>query len=234
MGRRSSNSTHERGSVLWIAVTLVLLLARPSWAQNAGSTIQGTVKDESGGAMPGVTVTVSAPELQVGKITAVTEASGAYRIGDLPAGTYQITFELAGFKTFIQKDFRLAIGFVARVDGTMTVGGIEESVTVSGASPVVDMTTTATSVNFTRETLDSVPTGMGFAALYGMVPGVNVAAPDVGDSNLGSGGTSAGNSQSYGLTGTGRVEIDGIDMTSNLYMTSATLDEVQIRSSGNS
>src|SRR5712691_197220 len=93
-----------------------ILLSVPAWAQSAGSTIQGTVKDETGGAVPGVTVTVAAPELQVGKISAVTETEGTYRIGALPAGTYRITFELPGFKTVVQTDFRLTIGFIARAD----------------------------------------------------------------------------------------------------------------------
>src|SRR5438128_3800634 len=113
--------------VLFLATGLVVMTALPAWSQSAGSTIQGTVKDESGGAVPGVTVTVSAAELQVGKISTVTETDGGYRIGDLPAGTYKITFELPGFKTVIQSDFRLTIGFIARADATMAVGGIEES-----------------------------------------------------------------------------------------------------------
>src|SRR5882672_3770504 len=234
MDTRRWSSVRGQRTFLCI-VALGVLTALPARAQNAGSTIQGAVKDESGAAIPGVTVTVTAPELQVGKIVVVTEADGNYRVRDLPPGTYEIMFELPGFKTVVQKDFRLAIGFVARVDAAMVVGGIEESVTVSGQSPVVDMTTTATSVNFTRETLDSVPAGMGFAAVFGMIPGVNVGTLDVGDSNLGAGGTGVGgSSQNYGMAGSGRVEIDGIDMTSNLYLTSATLDEVQVRTSGNS
>ena len=89
----------RKSGLLWIAAPLLALLASTAWAQTAGSTIQGTVKDQQGGAMPGVTVTVSAPELQVGKISAVTEADGNYRVGDLPAGTYQIVFGLEGFKS---------------------------------------------------------------------------------------------------------------------------------------
>ena len=74
-------------------------------AQSALSTIHGTVKDESGAAMPGVTVTLTSPSLQVGQIVAVSEADGTYRVGELPAGLYRIAFELAGFKSYVLDDF---------------------------------------------------------------------------------------------------------------------------------
>ena len=114
--------------------------------------------------MPGVTVTITSPSLQVGQIVMVSEADGNYRVGELPAGLYRIAFELAGFKSYVLADFRLTIGFVARVDATMGVGGLEESITVTGASPVVDMTSTTTSVNLTQETLESVPWGAGYSS----------------------------------------------------------------------
>jgi hypothetical protein len=183
--------------------------------------------------MPGVTVTVSAPELQVGKIAVVTDASGNYRVGDLPAGTYQITFELQGFRPIIQKDFRLTIGFVARVDASMTVGGVEESVTVSGASPVIDLTTTSTASTITRETLDAVPVGQGLLNLYAMTPGLTTLNVDVGDSLVGK----RTSSENYGPSMNATIRIDGIDIAdganTSVYLSSASLDEMQIRTSGN-
>ena len=122
------------------------------------------MKDESGAAVPGVTVTLSSPALQIGQIAVVSESDGSYRVGELPAGLYRIAFELPGFKAYVLSDFRLTIGFVARVDATMAVGGLEESITVTGASPVVDMTSTTTSVNLTQETLESVPIGRGVSS----------------------------------------------------------------------
>lgn len=223
----------RKSGLLWIAAPLLALLASTAWAQTAGSTIQGTVKDQQGGAMPGVTVTVSAPELQVGKISAVTEADGNYRVGDLPAGTYQIVFGLEGFKPIIQKDFRLTIGFVARVDAVMTVGALEESVTVSGASPVIDLTTTSTSSTITRETLDSVPVGQGLLNLYAMTPGLTTVNVDVGDSLVGK----RTSSENYGPSMNATIRIDGIDIAdganTSVYLSSSTLDEMQIRTSGN-
>jgi hypothetical protein len=113
------------------------------------------IKDQSGGVLPGVTVTLSSPQLQVPQLVQVTDAEGQYRFVDLPAGTYLLKFELTGFSTLIREDLRLTVGFTARVDESMKVGAMEESVTVSGQSPVVDMTSTSAAVAFTKEVLDA-------------------------------------------------------------------------------
>jgi len=202
-------------------------------AQSSLSTIQGSVKDESGAAVPGVTITLTSPALQVPQIVAVSEADGNYRIGELPAGTYKITFELTGFKTVVLSEFRLGIGFVARADASMIVGGLEETVTVTGASPVVDLSTTTTSVNLTRETLDSIPSGRGLQQLFAMTPGVTTNQVDVGDSAMGV----RASTTNYGFNANNKIQIDGIDISdgtsSGIYMSSMTLDEAQIRTSGN-
>lgn len=92
----------------------------PAWAQSLSSgTIHGIVKDESGGALPGVTVTLTSPALQVSQLTDVTGPDGAYRFVDLPAGLYRARFEPSGFGTLVREDLRLTVGFVARVDVTM-------------------------------------------------------------------------------------------------------------------
>src|SRR5262245_32693695 len=95
--------------------------------------------DESGAAMPGVTVTGRSPALQLPSVTAVTSSDGTYEIRDLPPGVYELRFEIAGFQTFNREGLRLNAGFTARVDATLKVGQLEESVTVSGQSPVVDV-----------------------------------------------------------------------------------------------
>lgn len=236
MNRQTSTaSQHVTHSSLLISftVTFVLAIAAPGWAQSAGSTIHGTVRDEQGGAIPGVTVTLSSPTLQVRQMIGVTQADGTYRFGELPAGTFRIAFELGGFKPYVVDEFRLPIGFVARVDAEMSVGGLEESVVVTGASPVVDLTSTVTSVNLTRETIESVPIGRSLQQLFAMTPGLTTSRIDVGDDGVGQ----RFGPQNYGTFANGNIEVDGIDISdgnsSGVYLTSLTLDEVQIRTSGN-
>ena len=144
-----------------LGATLLLILLAGIGAASAQSvssgTIHGTVRDQSGGVLPGVTATLTSPALQVRELVQVTDAEGAYRFVDLPAGTYLLKFELTGFSTMIREDLRLTVGFTARVDESMKVGAMEESVTVSGQSPIVDITNTSASVAFTKEVLETVP-----------------------------------------------------------------------------
>src|SRR2546430_132943 len=102
-------------------------------------SIEGTVADETKAPLPGVTVTISSPALQVGKRDAITDATGHYRFVDLPIGTYAMQSELSGFRTFRREGLVLTAGFNARIDVEMKIGGLEESVTVTGASPIVDV-----------------------------------------------------------------------------------------------
>src|SRR6186713_2108547 len=94
-------------------VALLGITAAPVSAQSGGSTIHGTVNDESGAAVPGVTITLTSPALQVPQMVTMSEVDGTYRFVELPAGIYKITYELTGFKTVIVNEFRLAVGFVA-------------------------------------------------------------------------------------------------------------------------
>ena len=190
--------------------------------------------DASGAALPGVTATLTSPALQVGQETTVTGADGTYRFGDLPTGLYRVTFELAGFKTFVRDELRLPIGFVARVDVGMEIGGIEESVTVSGAAPVVDLTSTTTSVNLTRDTLETIPAGRGYQHLFAMTPGVTTGgAPDVGDSSL----ASRNPIQAYGVASTAKMDVEGMNISvgesSGVYFQTYSFEEIQIKTSGN-
>src|SRR3954467_12877981 len=94
------------------ALVASVAIATPAMAQSGTSgTISGTVRDESGGALPGVTATLSSPSLQVRQLVQVTDATGNYQFVDIPAGTYKLTFELAGFSTSIRDDLRLTVGF---------------------------------------------------------------------------------------------------------------------------
>ena len=171
--------------IVGAAFCFIILSLGTSLGQSVSSgTIHGVVRDQSGAVLPGVTATLSSPALQVRELVQVTDTEGAYRFADLPAGTYLLKFELAGFSTLIREDLRLTVGFTARVDESMKVGAMEESITVSGQSPVVDITSTSASVAFTKEILENVPRGRDLQNVLAMAPGVTQAQIDVGGSTL--------------------------------------------------
>ena len=166
--------------LMWLAVPAVAM------AQQA-SAILGQVRDESGGVLPGVTVAVSSPALQVKEVTDVTTAQGEYRITPLPIGTYSVSYSLDGFSTMRQEGIRLDLGAQAKLDIVLKVGTLSETVTVSGTSPVVDVTSTSASTQFTRETLELTPTSRnGAISLMVQAPGVRAPGRlDVGGGTVG-------------------------------------------------
>src|ERR1700730_614991 len=129
--------TLRKGLIL-ASVALACLAALPS-AARAQSAIAGVVKDSSGAVLPGVSVEVASDALIEKTRTVTTDGSGLYKIIDLRPGVYTITVTLAGVQTFKRDQLELPSGFTATVDATLTVGSLQESVTVSGASPVVDV-----------------------------------------------------------------------------------------------
>src|SRR5215470_15433963 len=121
-----------------IALLSILFISHPALAQQT-SAIAGVVRDTSGGVLPGVTVEASSPVLIEKVRTVVTDDQGRYSIVDLRPGTYKIVFSLTGFATFERNDLELPANFSATVNADMKVGALEETVTVSGASPIVDV-----------------------------------------------------------------------------------------------
>jgi hypothetical protein len=221
-----------------LRAVLALLSASPALAQGsaASGVISGTIKDESGGALPGVTATLTSPALQVRQVVAVSDAEGNYRFGELPVGTFRVMYELQGFTAFIRDDLRLPIGFSAKVDVVMKVGTVSETVTVSGASPVIDVSSTSTSVSFTKETLNEIPRGQDLSMIYSMAPGVTLAGtPDVGGSNM----ANRQNISAGGVALQPRLLFEGLnivlsdDQNSGVYFNSDSLEETTIRTSGN-
>ena len=123
-------------------IVVACLLGIPAFAQTG--TLRGQVTDESGAVLPGVTITVTSPALQVPSVSAVTDPKGEFRITPLPIGTYSVEYGLAGFQGVKREGIRLTVGFTAKVDAQLKVGSLEETITVSGASPVVDTHSTTT------------------------------------------------------------------------------------------
>src|SRR6187431_3607919 len=126
----------RRGWLVPYSVALLLLLVPV--AAEAQSAFAGVVRDTSGAVMPGVTVEAASPVLIEKVRSAVTDENGAYRIVDLRPGTYSLTFTLPGFSTFAREGVELQSNFTATINVELSVGTLQESVTVSGASPVVD------------------------------------------------------------------------------------------------
>lgn len=150
--------TSPRRSILSGLIITLVLTPFPVLAQQEAA-ILGQVTDDTGAVLPGVTVTATSPALQVPQVIAVTNDRGEYRLSPLPIGTYVVNYELPGFQTARQEQLRLTIGFQARVDVSLKVATLSESVTVSGAAPVVDVTSTTARTQLTRETLELIPTG---------------------------------------------------------------------------
>ncbi len=173
---------------IWKAVCLVWLacVLAPALASAQGtSAIAGVVKDASGAVIPGVTVEAASDALIEKVRTVVTDEAGQYKIVDLRPGVYTVNFTLSGFSTVKREGIELSAGFTASVNADLRVGALEETITVSGQSPMVDTQNVVQQKVITRQLLDSVPTSRSnFAAL---TPGASKST-DVGGSN----GTDAG------------------------------------------
>src|SRR5262245_6263522 len=126
--------------LLRLFIAVVLLAPAVAAAQSATTgAIAGVAKDTTGAVLPGVTVEASSPALIEKVRTAVTDSNGNYKIVDLRPGTYTVTFTLPGFSTYKREGIELTTGVTATANADMKVGGLEETVTVTGASPVVDI-----------------------------------------------------------------------------------------------
>jgi len=165
------------GRLILIAFAWLMLSSASASAQSA---IAGVVRDTTGAVMPGVTVEASSPAL-IEKVKSVTtDEAGLYRIIDLRPGTYVVTFGLAGFNTVRREGIELPSDFTATVNADMRVGALEETVTVTGASPVVDIKSSTAQQVLSRDILDAVPTGRNIWALGSTLTGITLSAPDVG------------------------------------------------------
>jgi hypothetical protein len=193
-------------------LAVALLCSVPANGQTVGATtgtINGKVVDSSDSVLPGVTVTISAPQMQ-GNQTAITNAEGNYRFPGIPPGTYAVRYELPGFGTVVREGIRVTLGFTATLNVTMSVSGLQETVTVTGESPVVDVSSTKTSTNYDFRELAAIPSARDMWAILSESPSVTMARIDVGGSAA---GTQSGY-RTYDARGDqNRVMIDGLVTT---------------------
>lgn len=166
--------------LLGAALAALLLAAPAGWAQVPTGSVAGTVSDTSGSVLPGAAVSVSGERLIGGTQTVVTGANGTYRFDRLPPGSYDLKFELSGFKTVDRREIRLNAGFTATINAQLEVGDLTETITVVGESPTVDTKSGVQQIIMGQEFLENVPTGRDPWALAKIIPGVQVATYDVG------------------------------------------------------
>ena len=168
-------------AALRCAVILVWTALLPSVAF-AQSSITGTVKDTSGAVLPGVTVEAASPVLIEKTREAVTDASGRFQIVELRPGTYTITFSLAGFNTIKREGVVLSGTATATVDAELRVGSLEETITVTGETPLVDVSSTTQQRVMSSEVIDALPSARNYFGLARMIPGTLGGGNDVGGS----------------------------------------------------
>jgi hypothetical protein len=162
-----------------LAILLIALVAPAAIAQQTG-IIAGAVRDAQGGVLPGVSVTVRGDALVTGSQVVVTGEAGAYQFPTLPPGTYSVNYELTGFTPLRREGIVVQVARTTRLDVDLTVGALQETVTVSGESPVVDTSSTVTQTNINKDLYEAIPTGRNPWTMAGLVPGVVTGRLDVG------------------------------------------------------
>lgn len=184
-----------------------VLLSSVALAQQINSgAVNGTVTDTSGAAIPGVKVTATSPALQ-GDLTYTTNEQGSYRFPAMPLGVYKITFEAPGFATQVRDQINVTLNFAATINVQMAPASQQQTVVVTGETPLVDTQNTTITAGFTTKQLQDVPTGRDMWSIIGLTPGMRNSTLDVGGSAV---GNQVGYT-SYGYGGNNRVMIDGIN-----------------------
>ena len=218
-----------------LVVVSCLWLPAAARAQVASVTIAGVVKDTTGAVMPGVTVEAASPALIEKVRSVITDAQGQYKIVDLAAGTYTVTFSLAGFSAVKHEGLELTTGFTATVNAELKVGAVEETVTVSSAAPVVDTQNIRQQTSLARGTLDAIPTTKRLGQFASIIPGAVYSNPtlqDVGGTQ-GEGGQFAVHG---GVAGDLVTSVDGMNQSLQglgIYsFNSQTFQEVVVETSG--
>jgi hypothetical protein len=162
-----------------IFIAAIFIASAPTLA-SAQSTISGIVRDASGGVLPGVSVEAASAALIEKTRTVVSDDQGRYSVVDLRPGVYKVTFTLQGFATFVRDGIDLPANFTATVNAELRVGALEESITVTGDAPLVDVQNAQRTAVLKRDLIDAVPTGRTYAQLGLLALGVKPSAQAVG------------------------------------------------------
>ena len=190
--------------VVQMLLAFVVLIPSAAYAQ---ASITGTVRDASGAVLPGVTVEAASPALIEKVRSVVSDGTGQYRIIDLRPGTYTVTFTLPGFNTVKREGIELTGSLTATVNGDLKVGGVEETITVTGESPIVDVQTATQQRVLGKDVVDALPTGRSHTTVAILIPGITGIRDVGGTSSLSTQGAMAIHG---GSSGDSRVLVDGL------------------------
>ena len=178
---------------------------------SAQSQINGVVRDESGGVLPGVTVEASSPVLIEKVRSAISDDQGRFTIVDLRPGPYRVTFTLTGFNTVVRDAVEVPGGVAVTLNADLKVGALEETITVSGQTPLVDVTQATRTQVLTRDLIDALPSTRNIMSVGMMVPGIRLGTPDVGGSRQ----MEQTNPRGHGIAAKHTVQhIDGMSVNS--------------------
>ncbi|MBY0497930.1 MAG: carboxypeptidase regulatory-like domain-containing protein, partial [Cyanobacteria bacterium] len=218
------------------AVAVVLVCATLAVAQTQPrGEIFGRVTDSTGAVLPGALITISGPALLQPQ-TAVTSATGTYVFAQIPIGSYTVAIELSGFRSRVFEDVQVTIGFRAQINAQLDIATVQETLTVSGASPIVDMRQTGTQATFSQELLQSIPSSRDPWVMLERVPNIAMDRVNVGGSQSGQ----QSNYISRGAAGgNNKWTLDGVDITdmsatgaSPIYYDFDMLQEMQVVTGG--
>ncbi|MGE3274817.1 MAG: carboxypeptidase regulatory-like domain-containing protein [Vicinamibacterales bacterium] len=220
-----------RLTVFAAALALCLASVSPAGAQDQGR-LQGIITDAQQATLPGVTVTATSPAL-IGTQTAISEVDGRYRFPSLPPGRYTLTFELSGFQTVRRENIVLALGQTLNVDMSMQLATLQETVTVTGEAPIVDVSSTKVGSEFSADKLAAIPSATDLWSTLGQAPGVRMLGFDVGGSHK----SQQTGYESFGVRNQNRVVTDGVDTTegtggAGIYQDFFAHEEVSVSAAG--
>src|SRR5262245_36730269 len=221
-------------------VMLVGFVSCPDAGAQVLGTIAGSATDASGGVLPGVTVEVASPALIEKVRTATTDTTGLYRIVNLPPGTYTVTFTLTGFNTYRREGVAVSPGFTASIEAEMRLGNIQETVTVTGESPMVDLQSAAQRRAVTDPQFKELPSGGSWIQMAALTSAVKASNQDVGGvlgDQTGAQVSAHGSREGDGVSMVDGLRIGNMYLSSNLTNMSLSpllFDQVDVQLSGQS
>src|SRR5215831_10056056 len=188
------------------ALLLLVLVPAMAFAQ---ATITGVVKDASGAVLPGVTVEAASPALIEKTRSAITDGTGTYRIVDLRPGSYSVTFTLTGFSTVKRDGVELTGSFNATINADMKVGTLEETITVTGETPIVDTQSVRRQVTVSNDIISNMPAARSYAGVMMLIPATTTQAGSNLDIQVTPGMLVFGGAG--GRTNEARIQVDGLN-----------------------